>query len=107
MDDRRASEILNELRELRKEFKQFVAELTQEMGLRRGRYMFQQVDEMERRDLTREEKINRILRDVESTKRLAEFNDVNLKEVMKALALIYRNVDELEESILPNSRETR
>ncbi|MFQ5493194.1 MAG: hypothetical protein ACE5DX_03485 [Candidatus Dojkabacteria bacterium] len=90
-----------------RELSRNIEELNRELGVQRGRLMFDQIDRMEQRQEQIELKFNKVLHTVEHTKRLMEFNGVNMKEVMKALSLIYRNTDEIEDDLLDDGRSTR
>ncbi|MBW7953752.1 hypothetical protein H3C67_03110 [Candidatus Dojkabacteria bacterium] len=94
--------VFPELREL----KRTVEDLKRELGISQGKLLHEQVTDVLNQSVKREELINRILREVEHTKKLVEYNDVNVKEIMKALALIYKNVDEIEDVMVPN-RQTQ
>lgn len=94
--------VFPELREL----KRTVEDLKRELGISQGKLLHEQVSDVLNQSVKREELINRILREVEHTKKLVEYNDVNVKEIMKALALIYKSVDEIEDVMVPN-RQTQ
>jgi len=100
-------EIKSQLREVMpqlRDLKAFIVDMKRELGVRRGEEMYQQMDKLIQREDQREDKINQILRDTEHTKKLVEYNEVNVKEIMKALAYIYRNVDELESNLVPDKK---
>ena len=93
----------NSLREMKKE----VSEIHREVGTREGYELSRQVDDMYHTLKEQDSKLNIIQRDVTAIRKQIEFGDVDLKEIKKALALIYRNTDELEENLLQeDERET-
>ncbi|MEI7578977.1 MAG: hypothetical protein WCJ58_02930 [bacterium] len=83
------------------EMRRELTELRKEMGVKEGRVMAQQINEMEHKQIHHDEVLGRIERDTVSVRKFLEYNELNVKEIMKALALIYRNVDELEDGLLP------
>jgi hypothetical protein len=102
--DAKLDKIINELAGIRSELKSFMDETRRELGIRRGQELAIQIDRLEQHTKTNDDKLNQILRTVEHTMKLVEYNDVNVKEVMKALSYIYRDVDELEETLLPEKK---
>lgn len=89
------------LQELRRENE----ELRRELGVKVGQEMFRQIDDMTRLTTEQDKKIDHIVREVQHIRSLADYNDVNVREIMRALSLIYRNVDELEQGLV-NERQT-
>ncbi len=110
--DRELEQFLREYKYWKREWDDFyrkynvtrkeLTEMRRELGVREGRILADQMDELEQRGKRDEDQINHIRRDVIAMRKLLEYNEMTMKEVMKALSLIYRNVDELEEGILPN-----
>jgi len=108
--DAKVNEIDREVDALSKEFGRFISrfdrlekridEMHREIGTREGRDMFQQIDAIEERVEELDRHVTEIMRDSQSTRKLLEYGDVRLKEIMKALAIIYRNTDDLEENLL-------
>ncbi len=113
MDDKSA-EILRELSDLKRQFqdvypafrdlKPYMDDTRRELGVRNGAQLFTQIDDLMQRFGRLEEKVNQILIDVQNTKKLVEYNDINVKEIMKGLAYIFRNVDELEANLVDNRK---
>ena len=85
-----------------KEFRRDFEELKREIGLRDGQRLSDQVENMERTVVKREDLLTQMSRDVTSIRKGMDYNEINMKEVMKALSFIYRNVDELEDNLVPN-----
>lgn len=108
--DQKVNEIDREVDDLTREFGRFLSkfdrlekvidELYREVGAKQGQEMSHQVDEIQQRLLILEDKINHIQRDAIATRKMTEYGDVRLKEIMKALSIIYRNTDELEGNLL-------
>ena len=78
-----------------------------ELGTREGIEMHRQVDEIYENDKERRRKINEIERAVIALQKLLERNAEDIKEIKQALALIYRNTDELEDHFMGEDRQTR
>jgi len=100
----KSDEILKIVKKLERtvdEIKKTMDEVKREVGSREGRILSDQINEIERQSKIKDEDQAKILRETIAIKRLVEFNDINVGEIMKALSLIYRSVDELEEGVLP------
>ena len=82
--------------------KRELTEMRREVGVREGRIMADQMDDLEQDNKHNIEQLSHIRRDVTAIRKILGYNEINMKELKKALALIYRNVDELEEGLLPN-----
>ncbi|MBN1331537.1 hypothetical protein JW978_01465 [Candidatus Dojkabacteria bacterium] len=103
-------EIESDIERLSSEFSRFinrfekleraVGSIFRETGTEEGRSLFQQIDGMERKILEFDKNLAEIQRDVAASRKLLEYGDIRLKEIMQALSLIYRNTDELEESMM-------
>ena len=114
--DERVAQILRDITELRRQFqdvypnfrelKTYMDDTRRELGVKRGAQLSDQMDGMVDKVKRLEDKVNQILIDVQNTKKLVEYNDVNVKEIMKGLAYIFRNVDELEENLVENRKTT-
>ncbi len=74
--------------------------VSREVGAQEGRSLYQQINELEKKSIELDNHITQLLRDVQSIRKLVEYGDVRLKEIMKALALIYRNTDDLESNLI-------
>lgn len=90
-------QLSHEMRKISEEF----ADLKKEIGTNQGQILAEQVSRIEERIEKKDEVIFEIERNVTSIRKTAEYNESNLKEIMKALSLIYRNVDELEKYMIP------
>jgi hypothetical protein len=112
--DEKLAQILRELSDMKRQFqdvypsfrdlKPYMADTRRELGVKQGEQLSDEVDNMLQRVTRLEVKINEILLDVQNTKKLVEYNDVNVKEIMKGLAYIFRNVDELEANLVENRK---
>lgn len=110
MADSQIREIDRDLDSLTSEFRRFVSnfdrlgqkvdEMHREIGTREGKDMHKQVDEFEQKIDKLEDKITEIQRETHATRKLVEYGDVKLKEIMRALSLIYQNTDELESNLI-------
>ncbi len=109
MEDK-VKEIDREIDDLTREFTRFtsrfaaleskVGEIHRELGVREGRDLSTQVNELESKVNTMYERMAEVVHDTKSTRKLVEYGDIRLKEIMQALSLIYRNTDELEGNLL-------
>lgn len=88
------------------DLKRELQEMRRELGVGQGRMLADQMDNMEQGMRRNDDLITQISRDSTAIRKEVEFNKNNMAEVMKALALIYRNVDELEEATLPEEPNT-
>ncbi|MBD3280300.1 hypothetical protein GF389_02120 [Candidatus Dojkabacteria bacterium] len=77
-----------------------IKSMYRETGTDEGRSLFQQIDEMERKIMEYDKNIAEMQRDIKASRKLLEYGDVRLKEIMQALSLIYKNTDELEETLI-------
>ena len=110
MPDTTNREIERDIENLTTEFNRFLSrfdrleeavnKLYRETGTDEGRTLFQQIDEMERKIMEFDKNIAGVQREVTAARKLLEYGDVRLKEIMRALSLIYKNTDELEESLI-------
>jgi chromosome segregation ATPase len=117
MEERTIQEIKGDVDRLTQKFATFesemremsrkIEELHREMGTRQGQDMFRQIDELHNAFRENQRNLNQIERDVAAIRSLVEYGDSNLKEIKQAIALIYRNTDELEEKLFPEDRDTR
>lgn len=98
---RQWGDIYRELSQLRRNFD----DLRRELGVQEGQLLKDQVERIEESSRKNEQRLSEVLVSVENTRKLVEYGDKSMKEIMKALALIYRNTDELEGGLLDN-RET-
>lgn len=108
--DQKVNEIDSEVDNLTREFSRFISrferleqsinEIYRETGTREGRTLFEQIDDMQNRIMQLDQKLTEVQRDAIAARKLMEYGDVRLKEIMKALAIIYRNTDELEGNLL-------
>lgn len=89
------------------EMKRIIDEMHREMGTKNGREIYRQVDELYNEAKANEEKLNHVVRDVTAIRKTVEYGDTNIKEIQQALALIYRNTDELEEHMMGDDRQTK
>jgi hypothetical protein len=92
--------LVNEIKTIRSE----IQDLKRELGVREGKYLAAQIDNIEIMSQRKEALVNQIARDSTATRKLVEYNENHIKEIMRALALIYRSVDELEAEIVPNNK---
>lgn len=88
------------------DLKREMQELRRELRIGQGRVLSEQIDNIEQGMRRNDDLITQISRDSTSIRKEVEFNKNNMSEVMKALALIYRNVDELEEATLGEEATT-
>lgn len=103
-------ELDRQLDDLKSDFSKFVSrferleqkieELHREAGARQGRDLYQQIDNIEKKVDTFAESFAKVERETHAIRKLQEYGDIRLKEIMKALSLIYKNTDELEETLL-------
>jgi len=103
-------EIEKDIERLSTEFSRFMSrferleqslnQMYRETGTNEGRTLFQQIDEMERKVMEFDQNIAGVQRDVTAIRKLQEYGDIRLKEIMQALSLIYKNTDELEETLM-------
>ncbi|HEX9804456.1 MAG TPA: hypothetical protein VGA67_02145 [Candidatus Dojkabacteria bacterium] len=110
------SKILAELKSLTDKFYKFESKMNEierkmddlyrELGTKQGYEMYRQVDEIQQEQKRFIQKINQIERDVTAIRKTTEFGDVDIKEIKQALALIYRNTDELETHLIGEARQT-
>lgn len=110
MPDTTNREIEKDVENLSTEFRRFISRfdrleetvnrLYRETGTDEGRTLFQQIDEMERKIMEFDKNMAEMQRDVTAARKLLEYGDVRLKEIMRALSLIYKNTDELEGSLI-------
>ncbi len=101
--ERKVDSLKKELYELSSKFDQIVNridEIYREIGTRTGGELHRQVTNIEQRLDGFDQLITDIARDARATRKLSEYGDSKLKEIMKALSLIYRNTDELEENLI-------
>lgn len=77
-----------------------VDHIFKEVGTREGRMLYQQMDDFERKIAEFDRNITQTMRDSRATRKLTEFGDIRLKEIMRALSYIYRNTDELESNLI-------
>ncbi len=104
------SDIKFTVEELKKDFDRFtsdfkqleskVDEIYREIGAKEGLNLSRQIDELYQKFERLSELVTDIARDVKSTRKLTEYGDSRLKEIMQALSLIYRNTDDLEENLI-------
>ncbi len=80
-----------------------VEALHREVGAQEGRSLFQQINELESKFLQFERQMTGMERDLQAIRKLTEYGDTRLQEIMKALSLIYQNTDELEPKLLQES----
>lgn len=78
----------------------------QELGIRKGEDLHKQLDELFENRKKNDDKINQIERDVQAIRAFIQYSNDDLKEIKQALALIYRNTDELEPKLLKDDRST-
>lgn len=108
--DAKVNEIDREVGALSKEFARFISsfdrleqkldEIHRESGASQGRVMSQQIDDLEQKINKMDEHMTQTTRDTHATRKLVEYGDTRLKEIMRALTLIYRNTDELEGNLI-------
>jgi len=79
--------------------------LVREIGARQGQDLYRQIDELQHSGVENSKRILNIERDVKAVRSLVEFGDNNIKEIKQALALIYRNTDELEEKLFHEGKD--
>lgn len=86
---------------------ELLQQIHREIGAREGRPLSQQVDEIYADvDVVRSE-ITKVLLDTTNMRKTQEFGSRDISEIKKALAAIYRQVDEIEKFIVPTGlRET-
>lgn len=83
-------------------------DIYRETGASQGRSLYQQIDEMEEKNKELDRKLTEIERDVQSIRKMTEYGDTRLKEIMKGLSLIYRATDDLESNLVEDENiETR
>lgn len=71
-----------------------------EIGAGKGRELETQISNMENKFAQFEPMIVETARDARAARKLVEYGDVRLKEIMQALAIIYKNTDDLEANLL-------
>lgn len=81
-------------------------EMKREIGSKQGRELYRQIDELHNNLNAKDQQMNQVLRDVTAIRKTVEYGDVNIKQIQQALALIYRNTDELEEHLIGEDRKT-
>jgi len=89
-----------------KNIKSELVEMRREMGVREGKILSDQMDNIEKRIERNDDLLTKVSRDTTSVRKLTEYNELNVKEIMKALSLIYRNVDELEQEVMNDTNKT-
>lgn len=71
-----------------------------EVGAGKGRDLETQISGIESKIAQFDPIIMETARDARAARKLVEYGDVRLKEIMQALSIIYRNTDELEANLL-------
>lgn len=87
------------------EMKKTLTDVAAEVGVKQGYQLFEQVNELMDKLKYKLEVLDTTSRDTTASRKLLEYNETNVKEIMRALSLIYRSVDELEKKLL-NEQET-
>lgn len=87
------------------EMKKTLADVATEVGVKQGYQLFEQMNDLVDKLQYKLETLDHTARDTIASRKLLEYNESNVKEIMRALSLIYRSVDELETKLL-NIRET-
>ena len=105
--------IKKELDDLKREWDEFFrsykvmerefTELKRELGVSKGREMGEQIDNIENKLDQKADNIIEMMRDMDEFRRLLENNDRNVQEIMKALSVIYKHVDELEGELIEDN----
>lgn len=84
-----------------------LAEIKSEIGSNSGDELHRQIDKLLATKGLENGKINGIERDVSSIRTTVDVLKENMNQVMQAIAVIYRNTDELEANIIGEERETK
>jgi outer membrane murein-binding lipoprotein Lpp len=71
-----------------------------EVGAGKGRDLETQISGIEAKLAQMDPMLTETARDARAARKLVEYGDVRLKEIMQALSIIYRNTDELEANLL-------
>jgi chromosome segregation ATPase len=115
--DEKVNKILNEVNKISERQTKFETEINnlerkldeiyRELGTKEGREMYRQMDEIHAHIDNFEQVLNEISRTTVAVRKLIEYGDSDIKEIKQALALIYRNTDELEDHFLGEDRTTK
>lgn len=84
-----------------------VDKISQELRVNSGGDIGTQVRSIEEKIRGIETKLNELTFKIDLVKRSTDNLEIYSKEIQKALAMIYRNTDELEAGILENERQTQ
>jgi uncharacterized protein YoxC len=87
------------------EMKKTLIDIATEVGVKQGYQLSEQMNDLADKLQYKLETLDHTARDTTASRKLLEYNETNVKEIMRALSLIYRSVDELEKKLL-NEQET-
>lgn len=83
-----------------------IQDLVRETGTNNGQILSNLINELLAASRRQEALLNNTVRESATARRILETSDNNMNEIRQALGAIYRNTDELEDTVIPGQRRT-